>query len=460
MKKKVSAIIISFLILFIGGYAGYANYTEQKNDQEARKAINQLFQDQQHTILAEHVDSARLKAEQTKINKLKDGNWKKELTKELQKATHLLKEEGLAKKSTAALLKNGILRDQVSVTQIDKAQQAVALLTNKSLRTALQKTIDEAKKQFAMQTNAEKAVASLFSDHTYEKLAEKTDRTAFQNASHLVETIGNAAKKNSLKELLVKADGLLTTAEKNQAAAAALAKDKEKAAAQAVEAAGVQTASEKNVPSPTSHSSSNSAPAVQPGGLAQIVASSKTAQHTDQIVTVVASGASGTVTLLEKTAGVWGEVLKTNGMVGSQGVGRASEQSTHTPKGAYSLGFAFGKSNPGTQLPFRQITANSYWISDVNSNLYNTWQEGSFAGNQNEHLADYENSQYEYAIVINYNTSAVKGAGSAFFLHVSNGRPTAGCVSVPRSTMVELMKRIHPGAFIIMVASQPEIANY
>ncbi|MCQ6280414.1 hypothetical protein [Bacillus sp. EB600] len=124
------------------------------------------------------------------------------------------------------------------------------------------------------------------------------------------------------------------------------------------------------------------------------------------------------------------------------------------------LGFAFGQSNPGTKLPFRQITPTSYWISDVNSNLYNTWQEGEFTGSGNEHLADYANMQYYYVIVINYNTNAVKGAGSAFFLHVSNGHPTAGYVSVPKSIMEQLMKRIHSGAYIVNVASKDEVTDY
>jgi L,D-peptidoglycan transpeptidase YkuD (ErfK/YbiS/YcfS/YnhG family) len=195
-------------------------------------------------------------------------------------------------------------------------------------------------------------------------------------------------------------------------------------------------------------------------GFAAIVANSRTAQKTDQIVTVVGSETTASVTLWEKTNNLWGEVSSISGYVGFSGIGQASEGSKHTPKGSYTLGFAFGKSNPGTKLPFRQITPNSYWISDVNSNLYNTWQEGNYSGNDNEHLADYENLQYYYAIVINYNSSNVKGAGSGFFLHVSNGYPTYGCVAVPKSYMEQLMVRIHPGAFIINVTSQSEVGNY
>lgn len=463
MNKKLLSLILTVVILFIGGYVGYASYVDQKNYQEVQDSINQLFQDKQHSILANRVQAAILKKNQAKIATLKDSDQKKKLTDELKKAVGLLKDEELAKKNTSLLLKNGILTNDVTKNQMDTAQNYVTVLSDKTLQSTLQKDIDEAKKQFTIQENAEKAVNALFSDHTYQKLAEKMDRNTYQNASQLVETIRNVAKKQSLKELLTKADGLLMIAEKEQAAATAKAKEIEaaKATQTPVTSAATATNSHSNGSSNSSSSSSlSSPPAQQPAGLAQYVANSKTAQHTDQIVTVVASGASGTITLWEKSNGVWGEILKTNGMVGSQGIGLASEESKHTPKGAFSLGFSFGKTNPGTKLPFRQITPSSYWISDVNSNLYNTWQEGNYAGNNNEHLADYSNLQYEYAIVINYNSNASKGAGSAFFLHVSNGRPTAGCVAVPRSTMIELMKRIHPGAYIIMVTSQAEITNY
>jgi L,D-peptidoglycan transpeptidase YkuD (ErfK/YbiS/YcfS/YnhG family) len=46
------------------------------------------------------------------------------------------------------------------------------------------------------------------------------------------------------------------------------------------------------------------------------------------------------------------------------------------------------------------------------------------------------------------NPKRVPGAGSAFFLHVSSGRPTAGCVAVPRSNMVDLLRWLKPGALI------------
>ncbi|MFC6602214.1 hypothetical protein ACFQDF_12725 [Ectobacillus funiculus] len=96
----------------------------------------------------------------------------------------------------------------------------------------------------------------------------------------------------------------------------------------------------------------------------------------------------------------------------------------------------------------------------MNNNLYNTWQESSSGFANSEHLADYP-VQYKYAVVINYNTTnPVKGAGSAFFLHVSNGRPTAGCVAIPENYMLQTLQKLKSGAYIINVTSQQEVANY
>ena len=50
-------------------------------------------------------------------------------------------------------------------------------------------------------------------------------------------------------------------------------------------------------------------------------------------------------------------------------------------------------------------------------------------------------------MVIDYNRwPAVSGAGSAFFLHVTNGAPTAGCVAIDRGSLTAIMRWLTPGA--------------
>ena len=58
---------------------------------------------------------------------------------------------------------------------------------------------------------------------------------------------------------------------------------------------------------------------------------------------------------------------------------------------------------------------------------------------------------YEYAIAINYNTSCTPGSGSAIFFHCSTGNGTAGCVSVPREMMVEILQTIQEDTIIVIM---------
>jgi L,D-peptidoglycan transpeptidase YkuD (ErfK/YbiS/YcfS/YnhG family) len=52
---------------------------------------------------------------------------------------------------------------------------------------------------------------------------------------------------------------------------------------------------------------------------------------------------------------------------------------------------------------------------------------------------------YDHAVVIDYNRApVVPGAGSAFFLHVGNGRPTAGCVSLPAADLDAVLRWLDP----------------
>ena len=53
---------------------------------------------------------------------------------------------------------------------------------------------------------------------------------------------------------------------------------------------------------------------------------------------------------------------------------------------------------------------------------------------------------YDLAVVIDYNRAGVRGAGSAFFLHISNGAPTAGCVAIDRGSLTAIMRWLTPGA--------------
>lgn len=190
----------------------------------------------------------------------------------------------------------------------------------------------------------------------------------------------------------------------------------------------------------------------------EVIAKSPSAQETDQIIAVVASGTRAMIYLLEKNDNDWKTTLSTEGFVGKAGVGQAYESSLRTPQGAYNMSLAFGiAENPGSLLPYRQITPTSYWVSNVNDPQYNTWQERESSDKADEHLITYT-EQYQYAIALDYDNGV--GGGSAFFLHVTNGEPTHGCVAVSLEVMRQFITRVREGARIINVNSVEEIVNY
>ncbi len=140
--------------------------------------------------------------------------------------------------------------------------------------------------------------------------------------------------------------------------------------------------------------------------------------------------------------------------LGSDGLSRhPSESRTATPIGSFTLTQAFGHdADPGTAIPYTRTTPDDWWISQSGS-LYNTRQRCASGcdftrGDPNEHLY-YETPYYDFALVIDYNTRNApggvrQGAGSAFFLHVTVGQPTQGCVSIAKSQLVRLLRWLRP----------------
>ena len=101
-----------------------------------------------------------------------------------------------------------------------------------------------------------------------------------------------------------------------------------------------------------------------------------------------------------------------------------------TPLGLYSVGSGFYiKEAPETGLDLFQITQDTYWIDDPNSQFYNQCVEGTENKDWKsaEHMISYS-KEYLYGFVVDYNLAAEKGVGSAIFFHI-NSNPTAGCIA-------------------------------
>lgn len=163
------------------------------------------------------------------------------------------------------------------------------------------------------------------------------------------------------------------------------------------------------------------------------------AETVGQLVIVEATGAEATVSAYERTEEGWSAAMEpVAGHVGRKGVtDEKTEGDGKTPTGLYTLTEAFGiQSDPGSGLPYRSVTAESFWVDDPNSKFYNQWVEGTGEKDWSsaEPMGSYT-AQYAYGAVVDYNRDPiVPGAGSAIFLHCGN-RGTAGCVSVPTETM-------------------------
>jgi L,D-peptidoglycan transpeptidase YkuD (ErfK/YbiS/YcfS/YnhG family) len=177
-----------------------------------------------------------------------------------------------------------------------------------------------------------------------------------------------------------------------------------------------------------------------------------------QVISVVGTGGSDAWLLAwEKRNGAWVALGRgTAAKVGPQGISTAfREGSSYTPAGVFTLPSAFGRNvNPGSGLPYRRVDNNDWWVSDTTSRYYNTYQRCvpgrcPFREAAGENLGR-AGTAYNYAAVMGVNLRRVPGAGSAFFLHVSTGGPTAGCVAVPSVNVVSILRWLKPGAMIAL----------
>ena len=185
------------------------------------------------------------------------------------------------------------------------------------------------------------------------------------------------------------------------------------------------------------------------------VASLSIASKTSQIIVVEARGTRARVSLHVKTNGTWSEVLSTtNGWVGRSGIGSAREGVDYTPRGVMYPTEAFGiKRNPGCSMRYLQVDSSHYWCGDSESPYYNTMvstrDTTNFSEYESEHIVSC-GATYNYCLNMGWNTACKPYGGSAFFLHCSRNKPTGGCVTVPESTMVQILRIVKPGCAIVI----------
>jgi L,D-peptidoglycan transpeptidase YkuD (ErfK/YbiS/YcfS/YnhG family) len=193
-----------------------------------------------------------------------------------------------------------------------------------------------------------------------------------------------------------------------------------------------------------------------------------------QLITAVTAGTKnssrdGTLTWWERRGEHWVKVGSTAARFGVNGLsGNRLEGDGTTPTGVFTLPLAFGiEDDPGTEMPWRNVTRGSWWDENSHSGRYNTWfqncpktvcwKSSKRRARSSEHLVD-DVPQYDYAVFIGFNTGVAgfdagspvrppdRPSGSGIFLHVFGTGHTAGCVSVKKSAMVALLRWLDPAA--------------
>lgn len=176
-----------------------------------------------------------------------------------------------------------------------------------------------------------------------------------------------------------------------------------------------------------------------------------------QVISVTgAGGSSAKMDVWQRSTNGWEPIsVAIPAHVGANGFAEQTHDGNMaTPLGIYTLDFAFGtEPNPGGGLQYVQVTHDHWWDGDMKSPTYNTMQvckksqcpfdTSSDGGTENLYIP-----QYAHAVVMGVNKARVPGNGGAFFLHTTDGGPTAGCVSVDDAMVVKLIQWLRPGAMI------------
>jgi L,D-peptidoglycan transpeptidase YkuD (ErfK/YbiS/YcfS/YnhG family) len=192
-----------------------------------------------------------------------------------------------------------------------------------------------------------------------------------------------------------------------------------------------------------------------------------------QLVTVAAARQRTTtaaVVLWRKTGGCWQRAAGPwTARIGRSGLStHHREGDGTTPVGAFGFGSVmYGiAANPGVHFRYHRLACGDWWDEDPESPTYNTFRHVACGttppfGGDSEALWR-QTRAYRHFAVIAYNTRpVVAGRGSAMFLHEDTGAPTNGCVSLPPTRLVALLRWLRPAASPrIAIGTRAELAGF
>jgi L,D-peptidoglycan transpeptidase YkuD (ErfK/YbiS/YcfS/YnhG family) len=110
-----------------------------------------------------------------------------------------------------------------------------------------------------------------------------------------------------------------------------------------------------------------------------------------------------------------------------------------------------GKIDPAViQLPWRWVREGDGWSDDPADPAYNRPVHLPRPFSAESLLR--EDDAYDVIVILGHNDAPpVPGQGSAIFLHLSEGRPTAGCIAIDRGDMLKLLPMLAPGDTVEIV---------
>jgi L,D-peptidoglycan transpeptidase YkuD (ErfK/YbiS/YcfS/YnhG family) len=154
------------------------------------------------------------------------------------------------------------------------------------------------------------------------------------------------------------------------------------------------------------------------------------------------------LTAWRRTGSCWSVALGPfHAFVGYGGISTHKREGDNaTPAGMYDFrSVMYGNAaNPGVRYAYHRLVCGDWWDEDSSSRDYNLFDhvrcgaDPNFNNGSSEALWTVTQSYSSFA-VINYNPARTPGRGSAIFLHAYGGKPTHGCVALPRADLVRVL---------------------
>ena len=126
-----------------------------------------------------------------------------------------------------------------------------------------------------------------------------------------------------------------------------------------------------------------------------------------------------------------------------------------TPKGVFHPRRLWWRADrfpaPQTFLPRQAIRPDDAWCEDPSSRHYN--RPLRLQGDRPGDRLRRQDRLYDFIVEIDHNTRPrIAGRGSAVFLHLARDHfaPTAGCIAMTRSAMLQLLRRLGPATRIVI----------